>query len=42
MASEFIIKENSEFTLVGKTNKDNLIFEHEGTQIKITPRGEIL
>ena len=42
MASEFIIKENSDFTLVGKTNKDNLIFEHDGTQIKITPRGEIL
>jgi len=42
LASQFIIKENSDYTLVGKTNKNNLIFEHEGIQIKVTPKGEIL
>ena len=42
MASEFIIKENSNYKLLGKTNKNNLIFENEGIQIKVTSKGEIL
>jgi hypothetical protein len=42
LASQFIIKENSDYTLMGKTNRNNLIFEHEGVQIKVTPKGEIL
>ena len=42
MASEFIIKENSDYKLLGKTNKNNLVFESEGIQIKVTPKGEIL
>jgi len=42
LASEFIIKENSDYRLLGKTNKNNLIFENEGIQIKVTPKGEIL
>jgi hypothetical protein len=42
LASEFIIKENSDYKLLGKTNKNNLIFENEGIQIKVTPKGEIL
>lgn len=42
MASEFIIKENSDYRLLGKTNKNNLVFESEGIQIKVTPKGEIL
>ena len=42
LASEFIIKENSDYKLLGKTNKNNLVFENEGIQIKVTPKGEIL
>jgi hypothetical protein len=42
LASEFIIKENNNFKFVGKTNKKNLVFEHNGEQIKISPKGEVL
>ena len=42
LASEFIVTENSNYKLVGKTNKNNLIFEHNGEQIKVTPKGEVL
>jgi len=42
LASEFIIKENSGYRLLGKTNRNNLVFESEGIQIKVTPKGEIL
>ena len=42
LASEFIVTENSNYKLVGKTNKNNLVFEHNGEQIKVTPKGEVL
>jgi hypothetical protein len=42
LASEFILKENKNFKFVGKTNKRNLVFEHNGEQIKVSPKGEIL
>ena len=42
MASTFIVKENTDYRLIGKTNKNNLIFENEGIQIKVTAKGEIL
>jgi len=42
LASEFILKENNNFKFVGKTNKNNLIFEHNGEQIKVSPKGEVL
>jgi hypothetical protein len=42
LASEFILKENRNFKFVGKTNKKNLVFEHNGEQIKVSPKGEIL
>lgn len=42
LASEFIIKENNKFKFVGKTNKKNLVFEHNGQQIKVSPKGEVL
>lgn len=42
LASEFILKENKNFKFVGKTNKKNLVFEHKGEQIKVSPKGEIL
>ncbi len=31
---------NSKF--VGKTNKDNLVFEHNNRTIRITPKGDII
>ena len=42
LASEFILKENNNFKFVGKTNKSNLVFEHNGEQIRVTPKGEVL
>ena len=42
LSSEFIIKENKNTKFLGKTNKDNLVFEVEGKQLKISPTGEIL
>ena len=42
LSSEFIIKENKNTKFLGKTNKDNLVFEVEGKQLKISPIGEIL
>jgi len=42
LSSEFIIKENKNTKFLGKTNKDNLVFEVEGKQLKISPSGEIL
>ena len=42
LAAEFIVRENSDYKLVGKTNKKNLVFEHNGEQIRVTPKGEVL
>lgn len=42
LASEFILQENNNFKFVGKTNKSNLVFEHDGEQIRVTPKGEVL
>jgi hypothetical protein len=42
LAAEFIIKENSELKLLGKTNKNNLVFESNGEQFRISPKGELL
>jgi hypothetical protein len=42
LASEFILKENNNSKFVGKTNKSNLVFEHNGEQIRVTPKGEVL
>jgi hypothetical protein len=42
LAAEFIIRENSNYKFVGKTNKSNLVFEHNGEQIRVTPKGEVL
>jgi cell division protein ZapA (FtsZ GTPase activity inhibitor) len=42
LAAEFIVRENSNYKLVGKTNKSNLVFEHNGEQIRVTPKGEVL
>jgi hypothetical protein len=42
LTSEFILSENQNIKFLGKTNLKNLIFESEGKQIKVSPRGEIL
>ncbi len=42
LAAEFIVRENSNYKLIGKTNKSNLVFEHNGEQIRVTPKGEVL
>ena len=42
LTSEFILRENEGAKFIGKTNLKNLIFENEGKQIKVSPKGEIL
>ena len=41
VASKKFLEENYKFTFVGKTNKNNLVFENGGKQVKITPEGII-
>jgi hypothetical protein len=42
LTSEFILRENEGAKFIGKTNLKNLVFENEGKQIKVSPKGEIL
>ena len=42
VASLKFIKKSPEAKLIGKTNKNNLIFESNGGQVKISPKGIIL
>lgn len=42
LTAEFILSENENIKFVGKTNLKNLVFENEGKQIKISPKGVIL
>jgi len=42
LTSEFVLKENPDYKFVGRTNLKNLVFEHMGKQIKVSPRGEII
>ena len=42
LTAEFILSENENVKFVGKTNLKNLVFENEGKQIKVSPKGEIL
>ena len=39
LASKKFLEENKEATIVGKTNKKNLVFENKGKQVKISPEG---
>jgi hypothetical protein len=41
-AVEFMLSESKEIKFLGKTNKNNLVFEHQGEQIKVTTKGEVL
>ena len=42
LVSNRLISENQDIKFIGKTNKNNLIFTHNGKQIKITPNGRII
>ena len=42
IASRKFLEENSKFSLVGKTNKKNLVFENSEKQVKITPEGMVI
>ena len=42
LTSEFILRENEGAKFIGKTNLKNLVFENEGKQMKVSPKGEIL
>ena len=39
LASKKFLEENSSAKIVGKTNKKNLVFEHKGEQVRISPKG---
>jgi len=42
LTSEFLVKENDNIKFLGKTNKDNLVFEADDKQFKVSPNGELL
>ena len=42
LAAQKFLEENSKATIVGKTNMKNLVFEHKGRQVKISPEGLVL
>jgi hypothetical protein len=42
MMSVKFMKKYPNSTFVGKTNKDNLVFEHNNKTIRITPKGDII
>jgi hypothetical protein len=42
ISANIVLKENKNAKLIGKTNKDNLIFSVGSRQIKVTPGGRIL
>lgn len=39
LASQKFLEENVSAKIIGKTNKNNLVFENKGKEIKITPEG---
>jgi hypothetical protein len=39
LASQKFLEENLSAKIIGKTNKNNLVFENKGKEIKITPEG---
>lgn len=42
LSSSRFLQENSNFNFIGKTNKNNLVFEYKNKQVKITPKGSII
>ena len=39
LASQKFLEENTGAKIIGKTNKNNLVFENKGKEVKITPEG---
>jgi hypothetical protein len=42
LSAQKFLKENKGAKIVGLTNKKNLVFENRGSQVRITPQGQIL
>jgi len=42
LASQKFLEENINAKIVGKTNKNNLVFENKGKEVKITPEGLLI
>jgi len=42
MTADFILREHNNVKFLGKTNKNNLVFEADDVQLKVTTKGEIL
>jgi hypothetical protein len=42
LTSDFLIREHESIKFLGKTNKNNLVFEVDGKQLKVSPKGELL
>jgi hypothetical protein len=42
LTANFLMNENKNIKFIGKTNKDNLIFNQNGKQIKVTKDGRII
>lgn len=42
LTSQFLMKENKNIKFLGKTNKNNLVFEVDGNQLKVTTQGKLL
>jgi len=42
LSSKKFLEENIDSTFIGKTNKNNLVFENKGKQIKISPEGILI
>ena len=42
LASQKFLEENLSAKIVGKTNKKNLVFEHKGEQVRISPKGMLI
>lgn len=42
LASQKFLEENVNAKIVGKTNKNNLVFENKGIEVKITPEGLLI
>lgn len=42
LAGAKFLEENTNYNFIGRTNKNNLIFENKGKQVKVSPQGIIL
>jgi hypothetical protein len=42
LASQKFLEENKDAKIIGKTNKNNIVFENKGKEVKISPEGLLL